>query len=536
MNFFDIYDKNGSTKLIKDREKFYSIKEIMDCVKPVLHKLKNNPNKNAVIISENNFDFIINFLASVFAKKEIFLMSDRKKLFLLDFEYILLSDSSSLKEGNTKTGIEPETPDFNNTFINLFTSGSSGKPKHIRKTLKNLFSEAEDIYEEFNKYLQPQTEIITSTSPRHMFALANYVMLPLLYCDRFVINTDEVIYPDSTDLGRKLFISTPSFLEQFKKHGVKLGKKPCLIFTAGDKLKKEIYEYFSNTPVCEIYGSTETGTIAYKFSYDSPYRCMKGAEVSTDDASQIVIKSPYFMEKQITLCDIIENHGEKFYLKKRSDRIIKIQEKRINAMEIEEYINKSEYVDSCYCVKSGDKLGCAAVLSEKGKLFYLEKTGGRTKLIKHLKSLVKDKSEIIPQKWKFLPEIPKNKTGKVDKEKIESLFAKNLSFPLILDVKQEDEKCTIKMVFSNTCNFFCGHFDEFPVLPGVVQLYFAHLFAEEIFKTEISKDTVKKVKFSHIIKPDEELELVLEKSGKNIGYTYRTKETVCSSGTFNIQE
>ena len=209
MNFFDIYDKNGSTKLIKDREKIYSIKEIMDCVKPVLHKLKNNPNKNAVIISENNFDFIINFLASVFAKKEIFLMSDRKKLFLLDFEYILLSDSS-LEGGNTKTDIEPETPDFNNTSINLFTSVSSGKPKHIRKTLKNLFSEAEDIYEEFNKYFQPQTEIITSTSPRHMFALANYVMLPLLYCDRFVINTDEVIYPDSTDLGRKLFISTPT--------------------------------------------------------------------------------------------------------------------------------------------------------------------------------------------------------------------------------------------------------------------------------------------------------------------------------------
>ena len=91
MNFFDIYDKNGSTKLIKDREKFYSIKEIMDCVKPVLHKLKNNPNKNAVIISENNFDFIINFLASVFAKKEIFLMSDRKKLFLLSKLRIIIT-------------------------------------------------------------------------------------------------------------------------------------------------------------------------------------------------------------------------------------------------------------------------------------------------------------------------------------------------------------------------------------------------------------------------------------------------------------
>ena len=81
MNFFDIYDKNGSTKLIKDREKIYSIKEIMDCVKPVLHKLKNNPNKNAVIISENNFDFIINFLASVFAKKRNISDVRQKKTF-----------------------------------------------------------------------------------------------------------------------------------------------------------------------------------------------------------------------------------------------------------------------------------------------------------------------------------------------------------------------------------------------------------------------------------------------------------------------
>ena len=534
MNFFEIFDKNDDIKLIKSSGTVYTLKEIMALVKPLVSKLKQDDRKNAVIISDNNFDFFINFLAAIFAGKEIFLLTDKKKLFLLDFDYILLDEADTAGDFFCKI----EKPDYNSTFINIFTSGSSGKPKKIKKTLNNLIIEAEDIYEEFKKYFLPETEIITSTSPRHMFALANYVMLPLCFCGEFLINTDEVVYPDSVETGGKFFITTPSFLEQFKKHNIKINDFPCIVMTAGDKLKKEMYDYLDGVAISEIYGSSETGTIAHKEGFEQSFCCMKSVSVSMDDASQIVINSPYFMEKDITLCDIIKKDGEDgFYLNKRSDRIIKIQEKRINAMEIEEYINKSEYVDSCYCVKNGDKLGCAAVLNEKGKLFYLEKTGGRTKLIKHLKSLVKDKSEIIPQKWKFLPEIPKSKTGKVDKEKIESLFEKNLSFPLILDIQQESEaKAVLKMVFSNTCNFFSGHFDEFPVLPGVVQLYFAHLFAEELFKIDISKDTAKKVKFSHIIKPDEEIELVLDKTEKNINYTYKKGETVCSSGTFNIQE
>ena len=532
MNFFEIFNKIDNIDIVKHGNSFYSPKQLMEFIAPVYSGLMKDKTGRVVILAQNHLDFLVQFLASVFAQKEIYLISDSQKLFLLDFEYTIPSVSDE------KCDFEFKKPDYKNTFINIYTSGSSGKPKHVRKNLENLVAESEDMYEEYKKNFsnENKVEVITSAPPHHMFALLNYIVLPLCFCEKFLINTTEVLYPDSVDLNKKLFISTPSFLEQFKKNDIKISSPPYLILTAGDKLKQDIYDYFSsyNSKICEIYGSSETGTIAYKYSYSESYKCFPRVSVSTDTSSQIVIKSPYFMENMIILCDIIEKDGEKkFYLKNRSDRILKIQEKRINAMEIEEYINKSEYIESSYCLKTGDKLACAAVLNQKGKLFYLEKNGGRTKLIKHLKSIVKEKSEIIPQRWKFLPEIPKNSAGKVDKEKIVSLFEKNLSLPLILDMSQEENTAEVKMVFSNTCNFFCGHFDEFPVLPGVVQLYFAHLFAEELFKININKDTVKKVKFSHIIKPDEVVELYLEKDKNNIHYTYKKSETVCSSGTFS---
>ena len=125
MNFFEIFDKNDDIKLIKSSGTVYTLKEIMALVKPIVSKLKQDDRKSAVIISDNNFDFFINFLAAIFAGKEIFLLTDKKKLFLLDFDYILLDEADTAGDFFCKI----EKPDYNSTFINIFTSGSSGKPE-----------------------------------------------------------------------------------------------------------------------------------------------------------------------------------------------------------------------------------------------------------------------------------------------------------------------------------------------------------------------------------------------------------------------
>lgn len=544
MNIFETF---GTTEyenytVITDGEKDYTLKEIQNIITPIANRLSQSNCSNVLITSKNNFDFAINFLSAVFAKKEIMLLSDSKKISSIDIpsDYCELSTVSFIEKNDSSYLFEK--PDYENTYVTLFTSGSTGLPKRIKKSLKNILIEAGDILDDFKDVLsnkEIRKHIVTSTTAHHMFGLSCWFFLSLCNIENFVLDTREVIYPDQADLKETIFVSTPSFLEKFKKHDVKITEPPSLILTAGDKLKKEVFEYFEyfNAPIREIYGSTETGVIAYKTcSTDEYFRCFKNVEIDKDKNSQIIIKSPYFSENEARLCDIIEIMDRKnFCLKLRNDRIVKIQEKRVSTQEIENHLIQSDLIDCAYCFKHADKLACAAVLSERGKDFYLDSSNGSQNLIKKLKSFLKDKSEIIPQKWKFLSEIPKTKTGKTDKEKIEEVFNTNISLPLVLNYEKTLTEARFEIVFSKSCNFFDGHFKNFPILPGVVQLYFAHRFAQEAFDIAVLPSPAKKVKFSHLIGPDQILNLSLKLNGSNINYSYEHNGKVCSSGVFETR-
>ncbi len=540
MNIFELFKNENYDEIpvMYDGEDVYCAGKLKIMAARAAKKLVENPQKNILISSEKNLDFVVNFLAAVYAKKEIFLLSDPKKASLLNFDYIFTDKPDFC---DNPGGFEFELPDFEETFVTFFTSGSSGSPKSARKNFVNFFVETADVVQDFGLKKETGCRIVTSTKPHHMFGFIYWLFLWIYDPFSFKIDVNEVVYPDSADLKDTIFISSPSFLEKFKRYEVFLKEPPEVIFTAGDKLAEVIYDYFQkyNTRIIDIYGSTETGTIAYKSGKnDEFYHCMSGVEVSADNNAQIVVDSPYFQGKSRVLCDIIELSDSKtFSLKNRSDRIVKIQEKRVSMPEIEDYLNKNELVADSYCFKNGEKLACAAVLSDVGKKAYLsEEKGGRTALVKELKSFLAEKSEIIPQRWRFLYEIPKNKNGKTDKDKIEAIFNTNISFPLILNVEKEENRAEYELVFPKNSNFFNGHFKNFPVLPGVVQLYFAHWFAQDAFCKNIRPCPVKKIKFSHLIKPDVVLRLELVLKSDSVNYVYKCGENICSGGVFRIGE
>ena len=71
-----------------------------------------------------------------------------------------------------------------------------------------------------------------------------------------------------------------------------------------------------------------------------------------------------------------------------------------------------------------------------------------------------------------------------------------------------------------------------PILPGVVQLYYARYFANDVFNIEISPEEVKKVKFSNIIKSDTNIILKLKNDENCVNFTYEADDKVYSSGIF----
>ncbi len=539
MNLFEIFHTNeyDSQTLLMHEGKDISLQLFKNYVVSGVEFLKKQNTDNVVILSNSIFDFAVWFFACIATKKKIFLLTEASKLRYLNFDYLVVEKNPPLIE--TKFSFSQIVPE--NVLINFYTSGSTSTPKHVVKTLSNVLSEAKELYNTFFKDNHKELRFLTSTRLQHMYAFSFCFILPLFSFDKFILDTTEVCYPDDVNFKDSVFVSTPSFLEIFSKYSVENHYSPELIFSAGAKLDAAVFQYLQKySTVIDIYGCTESGTIAYKQnSTDEFLTVLNNVEVTVGANSQIVVKSPYFMETSLLLGDMLKILDDKhFILTGRADRVFKIQEKRVSAPEIEEALLNyaNGFVKDCYCLKVGEKLGCAVVLTNKGVAAFDADNNSLTKLTAKLKSFLKGKTEIIPQKWKFLHEMPKTKEGKIDKLKLEKLFKTNLSLPFVTDYAKDKNAAQYSLIFADGCNFFEGHFNGFHVLPGVVQLYYAHRYAEDAFGIEVSDNCVKKIKFSKIIKPNQKIKLVFERKDNLINYMYMHDDKICSSGVLTINE
>ena len=88
------------------------------------------------------------------------------------------------------------------------------------------------------------------------------------------------------------------------------------------------------------------------------------------------------------------------------------------------------------------------------------------------------------------------------------------------------------MIFYKNSNFFNGHFENFPIVPGVVQLFFADFFTENFLGIKLPLTEAKKVKFSNIISPDKEVTLIIKEKENSVEYTYLSDDKIYSSGIF----
>lgn len=468
--------------------------------------------ENVVLLCESYFDFAVNFFAAVFARKNIYLLTDKTRLNQVGFEYIL-PDEPAAGEGVFEGEYDPH-----GIMINLYTSGSTGTPKNIGKTLYNLEVEAQATIDEFA--LSDKTVIASTTSSAHSYGVAFNFILP--FYGNYKINQKKIEFPEQFDIdGGYILISTPSFMEKLAKYDFVFENAPEKIFLAGAKLKDETYSYFAKfSDVIDIYGSTETGNIACKRGGEK-FTLINGVCVEPAVDGRIVVTSDFFPAGEIILNDIIEKVSDReFVLKKRTDRLVKIQEKRISLDELENNLCKHEAVGDCHCFMYDEKLCCAVVCHDVSKE------------PQDFKKFLGRYSEILPKKWRILDEIPKTASGKIDSAKLRKIFGSNLSMPFVFSRRADSSGAEIELLFRRNSNFLRGHFDITPVLPGVVQLYYARFFAEDVFGIELPYDEVKKVKFSNIMKPEIKITLKLINKEKSVEFTYLADDSIFSSGIF----
>ncbi|WP_256808361.1 acyl-CoA synthetase family protein [Pseudomonas siliginis] len=442
---------------------------------------------------------------------------------------------------------QPELPgaqlDLDQCRLSLCTSGSSGEPKRIDKTLRQLANEVEALEQLWGADLG-EACIIGSVATQHIYGLLFRVLWPLCAGRPFVrrqLAFSEDLQRASREYPAFAWVASPALL---KRMGDNLDW-PALsavrrVFSSGGALPSEaaqsLQQRLQQWPT-EILGSSETGGIAWRQG-DSLWRPFAGVELSQDSDGALLIASPYLpaghVEHSADAARIAADG--RFELLGRLDRIVKLEEKRISLPMLEQALAAHDWVVEArlgVVQENRASLGALLVLSESG-LFALREHGRRDlteTLRKHLSQHCE--ALALPRRWRLLRQMPLNSQGKLAQADVEALLlAARPKAPEVLEQSASDGEWSLQLSVPPDLAYFSGHFPKAPVLPGVVQVEWALNLGRQLLKLDGGFAGMEVLKFQQLVRPGDEIQLHLRfdaERGK-LYFAYRNDTATCSSG------
>ena len=103
--------------------------------------------------------------------------------------------------------------------------------------------------------------------------------------------------------------------------------------------------------------------------------------------------------------------------------------------------------------------------------------------------------------------------------------------PIVENRKATESGCVATMSFAPESDFFDGHFEGAPVLPGVVQTGVAVRELERLLGRPVRIREIKKLKFAKVVHPGDRVEFSLSRKGEaEWTFKYASAGELCSSG------
>lgn len=439
----------------------------------------------------------------------------------------------------------PDALDQHAPGIVLFTSGSSGQPKAVTKTLRQLQAEIDSLENHWGKLLN-NASVAGTVSHQHIYGLLFRVLWPLSAGRCF--HSSMYLSPEALLAGgdpRQIsWIASPGHLKRLDEHSPWQGIGGLsAIFSSGGPLPAETAAQIftcAGRPVIEVYGSTETGGIAWRQTcgrLDVPWQPFEGIEIQWSEGKPYLY-SPYLNGRDgLALDDRLTPLDDgRLLLHGRQDRIVKIEEKRLSLTALEQRLQETPWVSEAYALvlaRHRDIVAIAAVLSDAGAIRM--KTQGRNAFIKHLRRNLAESFDAValPRKWLFVNSIPSTAQGKVNRELLTSIMNTDTrTLPRVLAAETDAGSLRLHIKVPKDLRYFPDHFPEFPLLPGVVQVGWAEHFGKIYFPISAPFSHMEAVKFGKMIRPNDELHLCLEwreVSGK-LYFQYTAGSHAYSSG------
>jgi acyl-coenzyme A synthetase/AMP-(fatty) acid ligase len=429
--------------------------------------IKKVPCNKVLLFNADSYQFSVWLFALIFEKKHVLLPPNAQVGTLSQFASqcdatagsIVLTEKTQIPNtpNSDLTAITPKSytrEQFFNLFsgeITFYTSGSTGQAKAINKSCQQLRLEMDTLKSEFSTLFNNANTVVSTVSHQHIYGLLFKVLLPLLLGKVIINQTFE--YPEHisrllveltpalnvNQAKSVLLISSPAHLQRLAIDNVLVPHAPnfSAIFSSGGLLSLVTSQALSqqmNIAPTEVYGSTETGGIAWRrgqSSSNEPWQVFPNIEPQVSlDGQRLEIFSPYVTEQPYLTDDKIELlDSSHFLLKGRIDRTVKIEEKRVNLNQIERHLVLHPWIVDARIIVINNRatnsrriLAAILVLTPDGQRCLQDK--GKLFLSNSLKQhLLSDIERIcLPKKWRYLTEFPYNSQGKLILNDLEKLF------------------------------------------------------------------------------------------------------------------
>lgn len=424
------------------------------------------------------------------------------------------------------------------TKLIIFTSGSTGEAKPVIKRLIQLEAEIATLEQQWGQ--QVGDVVLSTVSHQHIYGLLFQVLWPLaagrcFHSQRY-LNPETLLH--SMQNSKACWVASPAQLKRLTTDTPWSDiASLSVIFSSGGELPEFAAQQLlanAQQAVIEIYGSSETGGIAWR-QQSKVWTLFAGIKL-TQQGDKWQLHSPYLLDS-VLLDDQLELQTDGgFILQGRLDRIVKIEEKRLSLTELEQCLRATPWVADVFTLSltaKRDLIAAALVLTETGQ--QLLATQGRNALLQALRTQLHQRFEsvLLPRKWLFVNALPLTSTSKIDQFLLMQLFNADTSkLPYTHSVHSNGNQLELLLKVPAGLIYFPNHFADYPILAGVVQIAWVEHFAKLFFGLNESFATLEVIKFVKLIHPNDELKLTLhwQADRKKLQFTFSKAEQICSSG------
>lgn len=395
--------------------------------------------------------------------------------------------------------------------------------------------------------------MLASVPHHHIYGLLFRVMWPLAAgraFDRAVCIEPQHVQARIGQCGATVVVSSPAQLSRWPALPgfAALAPVPRAFFSSGGPLSAEAAaEYaaaFGAAPI-EIYGSTETGGIAWRRQNETPaWRPVSGVDVRRGEDGALNVRSAHLGHDDWHRTDdaIAFDDEGRFRLLGRLDRVIKLDGKRVSLPEVEARLALHPYVAQAAVVKlagaSRERVGAVVALSDAGGDAL--RSEGRVALAKTLRRHLAAYFDVVvlPRHWRFRVALPFDARGKLPVAAVAAAFEPRSEGFEVLSEARHGEHLHYELRVPPALVHFEGHFPGLPILPGVVQLDWAIRLAAEHVTGVREIESVDRLKFTAPVMPGAVLDLKLshDAARRRVQFAYRVDARDSSSGVIVYRE